>query len=125
MPSTNVFMKDSTTKLVDYNFLKITCSGSQELIDQMINIFLATTPEVITKIKSNFDDKNWDALNLNAHKAKSAFLIIGAILTASKLEKIELGARVPDKTHLKDLVSEVVHESDSIFNELKNRLLKS
>jgi len=118
-------MIERTTKLVDYNFLKITCSGSQELIDQMISIFLATTPEIITAMKSNLNDENWDTLNLNAHKAKSSFLIIGAVLTASKLEKIELGTENPNQHNIKDLLSDIEHESNSIFDELQNRLLST
>jgi len=118
-------MKGSSTKLIDFNLLKVSCAGSVELFNQMINLFLATTPELINVMKTNINDKNWDALNLNAHKVKSSFSVIGAVSTASKIEQIEFVASESDRNRLENLMVDVENESNFIFNELRNRLLRT
>ena len=115
-------MNNNAIPLTDLNYLKTTCGGSQEMVDQIVSMFLESTPELISEMKTSLTEGNWEVLKRNAHKAKSSFLMIGAQVTGKKLEKIELGAEYPQQINLGDLVAEIENESDYIFNELKNTL---
>jgi len=115
-------MSNNAIALTDLNYLKTTCGGSEEMVNQIVNMFLESTPELISDMKTSLDEENWEVLKRNAHKAKSSFLMIGAKITGKKLERIELGVETPKLANLSDLVSEVENESDYIFNELKNTL---
>ena len=116
-------MKTESIKLVDLNFLQITCSNSEDLIKRMIYLFLDSAPKLILDMKKNLMNQNWEILNNKAHEAKSAFLVIGAVQTASKIEEIELGTINPSQTDMKRLLNEILHESDSIFDELRSTLI--
>jgi HPt (histidine-containing phosphotransfer) domain-containing protein len=116
-------MSNNAIALTDLNYLKTTCGGSEEMVNQIVNMFLESTPELISEMKTSLAEENWEVLKRNAHKAKSSFLMIGAKITGKKLERIELGTENPTQTDLGDLVAEVENESDYIFKELKNALI--
>ena len=116
-------MSNNAIALTDLNYLKTTCGGSEEMVNQIVNMFLESTPELISEMKTSLAEENWEVLKRNANKAKSSFLMIGAKITGKKLERIELGTENPTQTDLGDLVAEVENESDYIFKELKNALI--
>ncbi len=110
-------------KYTNLEYLKTTCAGSMEMVTQIIEMFLKSSPEGVVHMKDAFGSNNWDKLNRDAHKAKSSFLMMGAKLTGDKLAQIELGSANPDIDKLNRLISEVEEESSIIYNELKQELI--
>lgn len=113
-------MNHNSIPLTDLEYLKTTCGGSQDMVDQIVNMFLESTPDLISEMKTSLTEENWEVLKRNAHKAKSSFLMIGAKATGKKLERIEHGTDNPEDSDLNELIAEVETESHYIFDELKN-----
>lgn len=110
-------------KYTNLEYLKTTCAGSMEMVSQIIEMFLKSSPEAIVHMKQANGSNNWDELKREAHKAKSSFLMMGAKLTGDKLAQIELGSANPDIDKLNTLIHEVEEESSIIYNELKEALI--
>ena len=113
-------MKTSTNTLTNLDYLKATCCNSQDMVDQIVTMFLKSTPELIAGIKSSLKDGNLETVKRNAHKAKSSFLMMGARTIAEKFEKIELASEPFKFQIISILLSEIEQESARVFNELKN-----
>ena len=93
------------------------------MVKQIVEMFLKTSPESIALIKEAFAAQNWDDLKRESHKAKSAFLMMGAKGTGDKLAQIETGSVEPDSTTLSNLINDLENESEAIYSELKQALL--
>ncbi len=111
-------MNENTLSMVNLGYLKETCGGSQDMVDQIIRMFLDTTPGLIAEMKQNLHNDQRDDLKRNAHKAKSSFLILGAKITGEKLQQIEHGAGSSLHQELGQLLSEVEDESNAILHLL-------
>ena len=59
----------------DLTYLESMSMGSQEMVNEMIQIFLDQIPEFTGGIKDNLDKKDFIALGALAHKAKSSVAV--------------------------------------------------
>lgn len=106
-------------RLINLDYLRLTCGGSEEMVKMVIDMFVSTTPDLITELNFNVGIRNLSATARVAHKLKSSFLTIGAKQTSQKLELIELGAKSNKQIGMGELVKLVKLESDEIISELK------
>lgn len=112
-------MKTSSDTLINLDYLKATCCNSQDMVDQIIAMFIDSTPELIIGIRNSLKEGNSEIIKRNAHKAKSSFLMMGARKTAEKFEKIELSPDPLKDQTIPELLAEIEQESERVFNELK------
>lgn len=106
------------SQLSNLNYLKATCDQSVEMINQIADLFLQSSPPSIHKMKQLISESNWNDLKREAHKLKSSFLMMGATLTSTKLQEIESNAEDKERARLSELVNQIEIECTTIYNEI-------
>ena len=84
---------DKNNRYVDLSYLENMSGGSQELVKEMVEIFVAQIPEFILDMKNYLEKKDYQSLGLLAHKAKSSVAIMGMEELAQHLKDFELLAK--------------------------------
>lgn len=64
--------------------------GNNELILEIIDIFVIQVEEFWNQMESLYNSKDYDALGKLAHKAKSSVAIMGMNTVSNKLKNLEL-----------------------------------
>lgn len=64
-------------KYVDLSYLNQRTKSNPQLMMEMINLYLDQTPTLISEMKKNFSEKNWDGLSAAVHKMIPSFSIMG------------------------------------------------
>ncbi|HEX2682339.1 MAG TPA: ATP-binding protein, partial [Ferruginibacter sp.] len=65
------------SKCTDLSYLAGITKSDAGLMMEMIGIYLKQTPLLLSALKKNLDDKDWDALYATAHKMVPSFAIMG------------------------------------------------
>ncbi|MFA6125830.1 MAG: Hpt domain-containing protein [Bacteroidales bacterium] len=77
----------------DLTYLESMSMGSNELIIEMIQIFIDQLPEFTEGLQAHLANKDYAALGALAHKAKSSVAIMGMDALATDLKTLELNAK--------------------------------
>lgn len=110
--------------MTNLEYLEATCVGSPEMMKQILEMFLNSSPDSIGKMKQFIQESNWTDLKREAHKTKSSFLMMGAKQTGSKLQDVEtLSGEGPDSAQLSGLVDQIEKESHLVYEEIKNAIM--
>ena len=64
-------------QIIDLSYLEELALGSKEFKIEMIESFVNTTPESISKMKDSIITKDWKTLGGIAHKMKTSFSFVG------------------------------------------------
>lgn len=107
--------------LINLEYLHRTCGGSEEMIQMILDMFVASTPDCIQELEQHFNNRDSESLRSVAHKVKSSFMTIGASSTGEKLQTIEDAAKENEIDHLEQLINEIKQESDAIIQELNHK----
>ncbi len=99
-----------TFTYANLDYLESMSMGSQEMIDEMIQIFLDQLPEFIGGLQLYLDEKRYTELGALAHKAKSSIAVMGMEGLTADLKDLELKAKAG--------------ETPEIFPELVNRFVE-
>ena len=113
-------------KLYDLDLINTMTRGNAEKTRNMIRVFTEQTPQMVTKMKQAFDQKNFQTLNEVAHKLKPTMNYYGVPSLAEDLRLIEnLSAEKPGShliegalRHVEQLTEMVVNEMQCDFAEL-------
>jgi len=104
---------------IDLSYLEEVTGGSEEIIKEMLELFLMDTPAQISLIMKNCERKNWDVVRAEAHKLKPSFLYVGLSEAHKKLGELEANAR--NRVDLENM-SEKINFVDSCFKEVYSEL---
>ncbi len=112
-------------KLFDLSYLQQVFQGNQEMIRQIISLFLQQVPEYISEMEACVERNDLHALHPLAHKAKSSISMLGI----RSMEDIVLRIERNSKEHremdqLPDLVGKV-REECRVANQQLQQLLQS
>ena len=77
----------------DLSYLESMSMGSNDLIVEMIQIFVDQLPEFTGGLKEHLNNRDFPALGALAHKAKSSVAVMGMEALAADLKKLELSAK--------------------------------
>lgn len=77
----------------DLSYLESMSMGSQEMVNEMIQIFLDQIPEFTNGLTELLQSKDYMALGALAHKAKSSVAVMGMNDLASLLKDLENKAK--------------------------------
>jgi signal transduction histidine kinase/CheY-like chemotaxis protein len=100
--------------------LKNLANGDKAFVQEMIEIFINTTQKSIANMLTDFENKNWESLADNAHKAAPPCRHLQANILLEKLKKIETRIRDEKNTsNLSTLISEAKKEAQLIISELQ------
>ena len=76
-------------KTLDLSYIESVCDGDQELMQELIDVFVMQVPEFFEEFDTAFQAKDAVTLSKIAHKAKSTVSIMGLSDLAEKLSKLE------------------------------------
>jgi HPt (histidine-containing phosphotransfer) domain-containing protein len=76
-------------KITDLSYLREMSGNDNDIIEEMIHIFIEQIPEFTNDISSNFEGQNWQGLGAVAHKAKSSVRTMGMEYMGDCLEQLE------------------------------------
>ncbi len=77
----------------DLSYLESMAMGSNEMIVEMIQIFIDQLPEFTDGMTAHLDNRQWAELGALAHKAKSSVAVMGMNALADDLKVLELKAK--------------------------------
>lgn len=111
---------DENIKLIDLTYLNEISAGSDELLNDLSEMFFNQIPEYQKLLSDYYQNKDWDNLARIAHKAKSAILMVGMKNLAEQLKKIEENAKDGKNIHeYQEIIAKFVRESNTAIKELQ------
>lgn len=80
-------------KFIKTDYLEMVAGGDNELLKELVNMFRDQVDEFNGDFRKHFVERNFEALGLLAHKAKSSVAIMGMDNLANLLKKFEIQAK--------------------------------
>lgn len=112
-------------KFIKTDYLEMVAGGDKELLKELINMFRDQVAEFNSEMNKLFTEKNFFALGLLAHKAKSSVAIMGMDSLANLLKTFELQAREGKRTDLyQSYITRFENDTRSALTEL-NTLIEN
>ena len=87
---------------------------------ELLDIYIADLPVMISNIKSAVEEKNYKSLQLCAHKLKGSSITLGIDMISDLTHNLETAAkfnRIDESTH--KMVNTLVHKFETIIKELE------
>lgn len=82
---------------IDLSFLKEMAQGNSAFMEEILTMFINTTPESLAKMKEAIDNQDWDTLKAIAHRLKSSMFLIGIKELEMNMATIEQLAPNPEE----------------------------
>ena len=86
-------MSEQKEIVIDLSYLREVASDNIEFMIEMIDIFLAQTPEYVDQLTLAVDQKDWTKMAELAHKIKPTMSFMGVESAKETLGEIELKSR--------------------------------
>lgn len=113
-----------TFKTIDLSYLESIANGNNDILKELINIFVDQVEEFKIGLNTHFNNKSWKELGALAHKAKASVIAMGmADLGNIELKNLELIAkqyRINELSALKIISEKEKKELDFIGAQLNN-----
>lgn len=74
---------------IDSDYFDVNYLGDQDLVKDMIKMFINNTPSMIEQIRDSYENNNWKQLYQSVHKVKPTFTMIGLQKVSVICEHIE------------------------------------
>jgi len=82
-------IKPKEEKYYNLEYLEEISEGDQEFSVTMISYFVENTPKVLSALKENFHNQEWDEIRQIAHKLKPQVIYMGIQQIADDVEQVE------------------------------------
>ncbi len=112
--------------LFDLSYLNQVFQGNQEMVNNIIKLFLEQVPEYVGEMEDCIKRNDLLALHPLAHKAKSSISMLG--LTSMERNILDIEKRSKEHIELESLpalVGAVRKECDVVFDQLSAQLASS
>lgn len=109
--------------LFDLSYLNQIFQGNQEMVNNIIQLFLEQVPEYVGEMEDCIERDDLLALHPLAHKAKSSISMLG--LTSMERNILDIERFSKEHIHLEQLpslVAAVRNECNVVFEQLSARL---
>lgn len=106
--------------LFDLSYLNQVFQGNQEMINEIITLFLQQVPNYISQMEQLVEREELLAIHPLAHKSKSSIAMLGLKTMEDKVLQIEYNSR--HRQNLEDipeLVAQVRKECDRVYSQLE------
>ena len=104
----------------DLAYLESMSMGSNELILEMIQLFIDQLPEFTEGLTAHLSNGEYDALGALAHKAKSSVAVMGMNSLANDLKTLEINAKSgTDPDQYPELVNRFIEQVTLTATELE------
>ena len=112
----------NNVELTDFSYLQ-EMSADEGLIREMIQLFLANTPESIDKMKQHLQENDFEALASEAHKMKPTINYMGVHSLENTIKSIESMAKQQVEAHrISELLEDMERVCDQVYAELNMKL---
>jgi HPt (histidine-containing phosphotransfer) domain-containing protein len=106
-------------KFIKTDYLEMVAGGDQELLRELITMFRDQVAEFNSEMNKLYTEKNFYALGLLAHKAKSSVAIMGMDSLSNLLKTFELQAKEGIRTDLyQSYITRFENDTRSALTEL-------
>lgn len=109
--------------LTDLSYLREISGGSEELMKEMVEIFLTETPDMLQGLTESAQTEDWKTFREIAHKIKPSITYAGIVSAEKLIEKIHEDAK--SQTNLDEipgLLPEFVSVCNAAIEELKGKM---
>ena len=111
---------------IDLTYLENMSAGDNNLIKELIEIFIEQVPEFITEMNNAIKNNDSKVLSSVAHKAKSSVAIVGIVDLAEELKILENisanGERSNEYQDFVDRFTIISNESIKLLTEISLKL---
>lgn len=104
---------------IDYNVALEICDDEEDLLQQIVGIFLKDGPERIKKLTRGMEAKDWKAVRETAHLMKGSALNLAAGSSSLANKNLEWAAKSENTPLILFWFDQVVYESGRLENHLK------
>jgi HPt (histidine-containing phosphotransfer) domain-containing protein len=109
------------TKVADVQAIINFTKGKKERIDKMAQLFLVETPDEIERMKTFFNEQNFNSLRTLAHSFKPKYSYLGMPQLSEIAKSIEHNANEPKNMEETKLLIEYLEEQSNIaYKELSD-----
>lgn len=113
-----------TFKTIDLSYLESIANGNNDILKELINIFVDQVEEFKIGLNTHFNNQSWKDLGALAHKAKASVIAMGMVdLGNIELKNLELIAkqhRINELSLLNIISDKEKKELDFITAQLNN-----
>jgi HPt (histidine-containing phosphotransfer) domain-containing protein len=102
------------TKHIDLGYLDTMAGDDSEATNELIDIFLEESPQILQGLKEALILKDYVKLKYVAHKSKSSLLIFGMNKLASQMNNLEILLKENKNS---DVFIEIISNFEIEFNE--------
>ncbi|KAA9346126.1 response regulator [Adhaeribacter soli] len=85
---------------IDLTFLKEMAGGNQVFMNEIVDMFISSTPESLAKMQEAIAENDWINVKAIAHKLKSSMFLVGIKELEMNMVAIEQNAGNPAEQHL-------------------------
>jgi HPt (histidine-containing phosphotransfer) domain-containing protein len=93
--------------------------GGLELVNELAEVFLSDTPELIASIQAALDSEDWETLARASHSLKSSSFYLGAVALSTLSANLEREAKAHGSL---DLCRELGGQTPALFEQAKHAL---
>lgn len=113
----------ATFSFADLTYLESMSMGSNEMVAEMIQLFLEQIPEFTSEMVEFLSKEDFSALGALAHKAKSSVAVMGMDELAGILKTLELKSKAgEDPDSYLEMVTTFCHQVQVTGEELEAHL---
>jgi HPt (histidine-containing phosphotransfer) domain-containing protein len=115
----------SSKGLFKLDYLKEIGSNNVDFIKSIIEMYIEDAPKNIIAIKTSLQEKNFNAIKLNAHKLKSSSRALGAESLALIAANIEAATLNSNDAEITELIKELEQPLQDLTKSLSAHLANS
>ena len=118
----------SENKITNLSYLEEIGMGDDDLLVEMIEMFLKNTPETLKSLREYNNEQNWNKLSAEAHKFKPNLSYVGLDEARDIILTIEQTAKTEDNPdgfigeieQVEEICQQAYKELEQQLQELKN-----
>lgn len=115
----------SENKVIDLTYLRDISMQDEEMVMEMIKVFLDGYEEALSEMRDLFESKDWVQLRARAHKFKPNLSYMGITSGIAVIEELENQAKNNNvDLNIDPALTKLKHTCDQASKELRNELEK-
>ncbi|MFK8007233.1 MAG: ATP-binding protein [Saprospiraceae bacterium] len=110
---------------LDFTYLLDSCQGDHVFVKEMIEIFLKEIPIAMKQMKTELDNKNWQAIAEIAHRIKTNYMMVGLNIQKNNALDIEKSIKINDfeEEEIRSKILQLKSDSKLTYPLLKKELI--
>jgi HPt (histidine-containing phosphotransfer) domain-containing protein len=112
-------------RVLDYQHALTELEGDEEIYQEVLEIYLEDTPDIIERIQQAYSTGDSDSLSIEAHSLKSSSRIIGGIRLSDIAAKLEADSKDGNLGNAPTLITQIKEGFEALLGVIKaDKVLK-